>query len=344
MNVSENEKDENLPMVFPNSLISLPAYHYYQLLKKEGAAIIENRVFEEKNGVSEFSYELISPEGIHFWHYSSDINEKKTFGLENPLSFIQIVFSIYNTISYKSGQEQIRVVSLANYEYNILYFPPQKSIIEWDSDDKKELFVINLVPEIFGQYLQDHPFLDRLEKFKGNALAAAINEQNLPITPAIRTILYDILNCPLDKNYKRLYFKAKVLELLAVLLSHYENYDLENPDTAIELRKTDIDKMQLAREILHENITNPCSLIDLAHQVGTNENYLKKHFKQVFGNTVYGYIHELRMQQAKQLLVGGEKSINEIGRICGYKHTYHFIAAFKKYFGYVPNTLNNPPL
>lgn len=97
--------------------------------------------------------------------------------------------------------------------------------------------------------------------------------------------------------------------------------------------------MQQAREILHQNLQKPCSLIDLAHQVGTNENYLKKHFKQVFGHTVYGYVQELRMQEARNLLMNEECDIHEVAQRTGYKRTAHFIAAFKKHFGYAPMRL-----
>ncbi len=50
------------------------------------------------------------------------------------------------------------------------------------------------------------------------------------------------------------------------------------------------------------NISNPPSLIELARQVGINECTLKRGFRQIFGNTMFGYLHDYRMEQARQLL------------------------------------------
>lgn len=316
-------------------------YFYYELSKGEGQAIIENRNSSERNGADQLTYELLSPDGVHFYHYSNNTPEKKIFYLDTRNPFVQLNFSISSKTNYRSADDVASFAEFGNYEYNILYLPACKSVIEWNSDDRIETFSLNILPEIFLQYLPvTHPLAERFSKFKTED-AVSISEYNLPVTPRIKAILYEILNCPLSSHYKRLYLKAKSVELLLMLFSHYEEYKLESVKAAPELREIDISRMQHAREILHKNIENPCSLIDLAHHVGTNENYLKKHFKKVFGHTVYGYVQELRMEQAKQLLSKGDYNINEIAKRSGYKYTHHFISAFKKYFGYAPVKIRN---
>ncbi len=317
------------------------AYLYYELSKGNEQAIIETRNSSERNGSNQLTYELLSPDGVHFCHYSNTISGKKVFHLDTRNPFIQLNFSISSKTQYKVENETVSFAEFGNYEYNILYFPARKSVIEWASDDRIETFSLNILPEIFLQYLPaTHPLAGRFNKFKPGD-AVSISEYNLPVTPRIKAILYEILNCPLNSHYKRLYLKAKSVELLLMLFSHYEEYKQERAEKAFELREVDIRRMQDAREILHRNIQNPCSLIDLAHRVGTNENYLKKHFKKVFGHTVYGYVHELRMEQAKQLLSRESYDINEIAKRSGYKYTHHFITAFKKYFGYAPVKIRN---
>ncbi len=77
-----------------------------------------------------------------------------------------------------------------------------------------------------------------------------------------------------------------------------------------------------------ENLDSPCSLIDLAHQVGTNEAYLKKHFKEVYGNTVFGFLQQVKMDIV-QGITGRWKNGGRSGRLCCYKYPVHFARAFK---------------
>lgn len=76
---------------------------------------------------------------------------------------------------------------------------------------------------------------------------------------------------------------------------------------------------------------------ELAKAVGTNEQYLKKYFKQYIGKTVQTYMKEIKMEHAKNLIMTGEHRISDVARMTGYKHSTHFTTAFKKFFGFIPN-------
>ena len=45
------------------------------------------------------------------------------------------------------------------------------------------------------------------------------------------------------------------------------------------------------------------------------------------------------MEKAKKMLLTGEYRITEISEVVGYKHATHFTNAFKKFFGYLPQSL-----
>jgi len=94
--------------------------------------------------------------------------------------------------------------------------------------------------------------------------------------------------------------------------------------------------MQDAKTFLEGNFNHPPTIPTLAHLVGTNENHLKKHFKAVFQETVFGFIKNFRIEKAKQLLKIGELTIAQIADQLGYKHATHFSAAFKKITGELP--------
>jgi AraC-like DNA-binding protein len=52
-------------------------------------------------------------------------------------------------------------------------------------------------------------------------------------------------------------------------------------------------------------------------------------FKQIYGDTVYGFLFDYKMDRRK-LLDSGSYNVNEVGLKIGYSTGSHFIAAFKR--------------
>lgn len=100
-----------------------------------------------------------------------------------------------------------------------------------------------------------------------------------------------------------------------------------------------LDKVIQAKKIIQEDLTQNHSIGDLAKTVGTNEQYLKKYFKQHVGKTVMSFTLETKMLYAKKLIMTGKHRVSDVARLTGYKHATHFTTAFKKYFGFIPNSL-----
>ena len=105
------------------------------------------------------------------------------------------------------------------------------------------------------------------------------------------------------------------------------------------IQKSHYDKIMLAKKIIDTDLSRNYTIHELAKTVGTNEQYLKKYFKQYFGKTVMSYITEAKMEHAKNLIMTGEYRVSDVARMTGYKHSTHFSSAFKKFFGFIPNSL-----
>ncbi|MEH2447345.1 MAG: AraC family transcriptional regulator [Nostoc sp.] len=151
------------------------------------------------------------------------------------------------------------------------------------------------------------------------------------ITPAKQVALQQILHCPYQGLTRKMYLESKVLELISLNLA-----DQVAAPTEKLLRLQEIDRIHHARDILLRNIGNPPSLIDLARQVGINEYTLKRGFRQIFGTTVFGYLHDYRMEQARQLLLSGQMKIEQVPQIVGYVNRSRFASAFRKKYGINP--------
>lgn len=88
-----------------------------------------------------------------------------------------------------------------------------------------------------------------------------------------------------------------------------------------------------------QRLANPPSLMSLARQVGLNDRKLKQGFRQVFGTTAFGYLHNHRMEQARSLLLENQLSVTAVAHSVGYTNLCAFSTAFRKKFGVSPRAL-----
>ena len=91
-----------------------------------------------------------------------------------------------------------------------------------------------------------------------------------------------------------------------------------------------------ARELLLQHIGNPITIKELSRKVATNECYLKKGFKEMFGTTIFEFYQSQRMEHAKYLLYEKSLSVTDVSALLGYSSISHFSTAFKKHTGLKP--------
>jgi len=147
----------------------------------------------------------------------------------------------------------------------------------------------------------------------------------------LQAIIKEILEAGHPGFIRRIFLESKILELLSIQL-----HQAETKAATKGFSKDDVARLQEAKQIIAQNLQTPCSLIELARKTGLNDFKLKKGFKTLFGHTVFGYLFELRMDNAYRLLQDG-KSVSEVAEVIGYKNPHHFTAAFKKKFGFLPS-------
>ncbi|MEJ5055379.1 helix-turn-helix transcriptional regulator [Sphingobacterium sp. MYb382] len=136
------------------------------------------------------------------------------------------------------------------------------------------------------------------------------------------------------------FFKLKrELILLEIILRQAETLVVESENHEVIALKSHYDKIVLAKQIIEDDLSQSHSIPELAKQVGTNVQYLKKYFKQYFGKTVMNYITDKKMEYAKELIMTGQHRISDVAHMTGYKHSTHFTTAFKKHYGFIPNSL-----
>lgn len=92
-----------------------------------------------------------------------------------------------------------------------------------------------------------------------------------------------------------------------------------------------------AEQYIHCHYNEDFSLDDLAAHVGLNASYLSRSFFKTTGKNVVGYVKDLRIAKAKELLLSTDTLIKSIGEAVGYPNHYYFCRIFKKYTGFSPS-------
>lgn len=160
---------------------------------------------------------------------------------------------------------------------------------------------------------------------------------HFPMRTDMVTAANAILNCNLEGVLRKAYCYAKSIELLVLSLQLIieTEANIGNPEKGLTQR--DIDGMHKARERLEADYIKPPTISELAREIGINEAKLMHAFKQLFGQTIFDYTQNLRMDKAKELLEKTELSITEIAFDVGYEYSSNFTTAFKRRFNITPS-------
>ena len=95
-------------------------------------------------------------------------------------------------------------------------------------------------------------------------------------------------------------------------------------------------KLTSLREKIYSTPQNNWKIDDMAQSLNISSGYLHNTYKHFFHTTCINDVINSRIQSACELLSSTGKSIEEIGFLCGYKNTEHFIRQFKKFQNITP--------
>jgi len=194
---------------------------------------------------------------------------------------------------------------------------------------------VHIEPELFEQWMGNSEDLpDALKPLVRSPHEKFFEHSGTP-SAAMQMTLQQILNCPFQGFTQRLYLESKVWELMALLMEDLRLRKDIGTVTPI-LKADDIERIHYASKILRRRLLDPPSLMELARAVGINDHKLKVGFRQVFDTTVFGYLHDRRLERSRQLLESGDVNVTEAARAVGFANRGHFAAAFRRKFGINP--------
>ena len=219
---------------------------------------------------------------------------------------------------------------------SLFYFPDPNGSGEGAAKEHKVFVSIQIDPRLFYTFMEGEFDLIPAD-FRG--IADGIEEKyyfrTSTITPLMQVALHQIFNCPYHGLTRRLYLESRALELIAYKLEQLV-WTENRINKKFVLRSSDIERIHHARELLIRDLENPPKLLELSRAVGLSHTKLNFCFREMYGTTLFGYLHSMRLNKAKLLLDEGKTNVSEAAFSVGYSSPSHFIKAFKRQFGIAP--------
>lgn len=157
----------------------------------------------------------------------------------------------------------------------------------------------------------------------------------IPLCCKTRSIVEGLVNHNYTGSLENIYVNAQLQMLLL-----YSVGWISDKEQLLSCRflnsDSDRQKIALARDILIKNLGQPITIKELSKRVATNECYLKKGFKEMYGTTIFEFYQTQRMEHAKYLLYEKGLNVTDVSSILGYSSISHFSTAFKKLTGLKP--------
>jgi len=100
-----------------------------------------------------------------------------------------------------------------------------------------------------------------------------------------------------------------------------------------------IKKLEKARNTIQENFRQELSVEELAESIDMSVSYFRRLFHEAYGYSPMQYIMNLRIENARDLLLSGEVNVTEAARLSGFEDIYYFSTLFKRKTGSTPTEL-----
>lgn len=291
--------------------------HEFEVFKKFGAGCIRRYAYRN---------------GLHLSVGAMNLHKDFTYSFAVEHKYFEIVYVTAGYLEvFNEDTGQLQRINAGEF----LLFARRnfKGWVRHPQQEALRFVVINIEAE----YVQDLAAkdLDITEKINFARNHWAVHSPR-KIDLEIETLLNKICLCPYDdETIKKLFFEAVVLEILSEHLFQAELRE-KLPAMPVLLDHADMEQLYLAKQVLTEKMSTPPSIEELAKIVCLNTFKLKKGFKALFADTVYGYLRRARLEKAKLLLKNTRLSIHDISLQLGYCSGSSLSAIFKEHYGLTP--------
>jgi len=285
---------------------------------------------EVKNIASGSFEEVLIEDGFFVLKIQNDTPDIQRVSKEIDSTFIQFHFCLKGSAKFifNDGRYALEV----SEENSLLLYNTQVDLplnLELNANSwlVSVVMTIRKFHSLFSKEADYIPFLSAENKDKKYYTQEGVS-------PAIAVILSQMINYNLHPSIKALYIKGKVYELVALYFNKSSDADIEQCPFLVD--EDNVRRIRKAKEIMIARMAEPPTLTALSEEIGLSLKKLKEGFKQIYGDSVFSFLFDYKMDYARKMLETGQHNVNEVGLKVGYSTASHFISAFKKKYGTTP--------
>jgi AraC family transcriptional regulator len=195
----------------------------------------------------------------------------------------------------------------------------------WVDETPAEMVSVRLTPRLMNALAAD------LGAPGGRAdLAPCLGARDPLIEHVLRAIAAE-LEAPAPAG--RLYADSLAVALASRLLQGFSMAPWRTRQT--------LSKPQLRRlvDYVEANLESELTLCELAAVAGLSVPHLTTLFRRTLGQSVHRYVVERRLERARSLLLGGERSVAQVALATGFAHQSHLARWMKRLMNITPSEL-----
>lgn len=202
--------------------------------------------------------------------------------------------------------------------------------------DQDTLVCIDTIwsPQFFQKYNIDSSISSELGKthFNFPALFAEVNRR---VTPEMRMILRNILNCPFIEPFRSNWLNEQLCDFYCLVFGAREHTGLITPDVS----PVNEEAVARARQYIAADLDRPFSLRQISRHVGVGDTALKTSFRKITGYGLQEYQVYLRLLRVRDEILASDEPLKTFFKRAGYKSLAAFVTGFKTYLNCTPGEL-----
>jgi len=255
----------------------------------------------------EITFQNYIGDGFNIWYSNYNIAEPTTLigRADTPV----LEFHIQFLNQFSTEWDGIGEAIMKQYRYNISFVPFVNNKASFQAGRSCHTFDIHFTIPYLQRLAKEFPTLDKFLQKVIKEQACSISDVDRYLTPEMVTIVNQILKCHFRNCVAAYYIECKVLELLLLAL---EEVSGKHPLAPIRLSAYDIERLNEAKQLIVQDFEKPLTLMQLSRKVAINDYKLKKGFKYLFGITIFKYMHTIRMEKAKAMILETDMLLEDI--------------------------------
>ncbi len=269
--------------------------------------------------------------GYSIWYNTYQLPKRDTIIISDDQALVRIPIILKN--SFFLQQKELGDWPMHERAYHIYYTPSLQTRMRLQKEKLYSSFELCLQPDYLAPLAFHYPVIALLLENAQKAESTMATGGPFVATPAMMSIVRNILNNTYTGPLRQLYLDTRVGELVILALHQAANHANGSP---VKLTEDEVESIYETKALLVKQLDKSLSIEQLSKKRGLTAHKLKKGFQRIYGVGVFDFLLEARMERAGALLHETHIPVEHVARLTGYKNIANFSVVFKKYYGYPP--------